>query len=104
MPSQLAASEFALADFRASAETYRKLITSVLHDKESPTPVQIAKYADALGSAGRHADAAREFQATFASAKNFTEDLATRVKMEQAGLEIMAGNDSKARSLTEGNT
>jgi beta-barrel assembly-enhancing protease len=100
LQEQLAASEFALADFHAAAETYRKRVAGVLHDKESPTQALLGNYADALGSSARRGDAAKEFRTTLGAGKNFTEDLAARVKMEQAGLEIMAGNDSAARSLT----
>jgi predicted Zn-dependent protease len=104
LQTQLAASEFALADFRGAAETYRKLITGVIHDEETPSLAQVGNYADSLGSAVHHGDAAKEFQTTLGSGKSFTADVASRVKMEKAGLEIMAGNDSAARSLTQGDT
>src|SRR5262249_8395878 len=103
MEAQLAASEFALADFRAAAEAYRKLITNVIHDEETPSLAYVANYADSLASAERHGNAVKEFQTTIGSGKSFTEDVASRVKMEKAGLEIMAGNDSAARALTETN-
>src|SRR5262249_6545630 len=103
MEAQLAASEFALADFRAAAEAYRKLITNVIHDEETPSLAYVANYADSLGSEVRHGDAVKEFQTTIGSGKSFTEDVASRVKIEKAGLEIMAGNDSAARALTETN-
>src|SRR5262249_25875538 len=103
MQARLAASEFALADFRGAAEAYRKLITGVIHDEETPSPAYVAGYADSLGSAARRGDAAREFQTTLGSGKSFTEDVASRVKMEKVGLEIMAGNDTAARTLTESN-
>jgi len=101
MQTQLAASEFALADFRAAADAYRKVITGVIHDEETPSLAQVANYADSLGSAARHADAAKEFQATLGSGKSFTDEVASRIKMEKAGLEIMAGNDSAARALAQ---
>ncbi|HKF22047.1 MAG TPA: M48 family metalloprotease [Candidatus Angelobacter sp.] len=100
MKSQLAASEFALADFRSAADTYGKIINNVLHDKDTLTPELLDNYSDSLGSAARHGDAAKEFRTTVGIGTNLNGDLATQVKIEQAGLEIMAGNDSAALTLT----
>jgi predicted Zn-dependent protease len=101
LQEQLAASEFGMADFRAAADAYHKLISGAVQKKENPETASVSSYADALGSLARHADARNEFQAALGSGKNFDEDLAARVKIEQAGLEIMTGNDSLARSLTQ---
>jgi predicted Zn-dependent protease len=100
MQSQLAASEFALADFSSAADTYRKIISNVIDDKDTLTPALVDNYADSLGSAVRHGDAAKEFRTTVVLGKNPDADLATQIKIEQAGLEIMAGNDAAARALT----
>ncbi len=104
MLSQLATSEFALADFSAAAGAYRKLITSAIQKKESLAVAPVSNYADALGSLARHVDARKDFQATLGPGKGFDEDLVASVKIEQAGLEIMAGNGSAARSLTQDNS
>jgi predicted Zn-dependent protease len=100
--SLLALSEFALGDFRAAAEAYRKIIEVNLRDDSSIEPSLVRVYADSLGATSRHADAAREFQAAVHPRNSASEDFIAGVKMEEAGLLILAGNESMARSLTEG--
>jgi beta-barrel assembly-enhancing protease len=100
--SLLARSEFALGDFLAAAHAYGKIIELKRSDESSVEPSLIQVYADSLGSTTRRADAAREFQAAVRPPRSAGEDFIAGVKMEEAGLLIMAGNESMARSLTEG--
>jgi beta-barrel assembly-enhancing protease len=98
--SVFARAEFAMADFRASADAYRKLIDANIRDKVALSPSLIIAYADALGSLPQHADAAGEFQAALRPARGLSDDFAAQIKLEQAGLLLMAGDDSMARALT----
>jgi predicted Zn-dependent protease len=98
----LARSEFALGDFRAAADDYRKIIEVNLRNESAIEPSLVRIYADSLGATARHADASREFQAAVRSRSPAREDFVAGVKMEEAGLRIMAGDESMARSLTEG--
>jgi predicted Zn-dependent protease len=101
--SQYARTEFVMADFRAAADAYRKLIDADVHDNEvTLKPSLVIAYADALGSLPQHADAAREFQAALRPARGLSDDVAAQIKLEEAGLLIMAGDESMARSLSAG--
>jgi predicted Zn-dependent protease len=99
--SLFARAEFVMADFRASADAYRKLIDADVHNDEvTLTPALVTAYADALGSLAQHADSAREFQTALRPAHGLSDDLAAQIKLEEAGLLIMAGDEAMARSLT----
>jgi beta-barrel assembly-enhancing protease len=98
--SLFASAEFVMADFRASTDAYRKLIDADIRDKVTLSPSLIIAYADALGSLPQHADAAGEFQAALRPARGLSDDFAAQIKLEQAGLLLMAGDDSMARALT----
>lgn len=102
MQVELARSQFMLADFAASAESYRKLIDADIGDEVGLLPALLSGYADALGSTSRRADAAREFQAAVRPAKGVTAEMAARTHIEEAGLRVMANDDSMARPLAEG--
>jgi predicted Zn-dependent protease len=98
--SALARSEFALGDFRAAADAYRRIIEVNLRENSGTAPPEaILDYADALGSLPRHAEAALEFHNVVHPGKSSPKDLNT---IEEAGLLLVAGNDARARSLGEG--
>ncbi|HEY6372102.1 MAG TPA: hypothetical protein VIX37_16115, partial [Candidatus Sulfotelmatobacter sp.] len=59
-------------------------------------------YANSLGALTQHADAAREFQDAVRPGPGAGDDLAAQIKIEDAGLLVMTGNDSVARSLSDG--
>jgi predicted Zn-dependent protease len=93
-----------MADFRAAADAYRKLIEADIRSKDEVTLTSslVIAYADSLGSIAQHSDGAREFQATLRPARGISDDLAAQIKLEEAGLLVMAGDESMARSLGEG--
>jgi beta-barrel assembly-enhancing protease len=98
--SLFAEAEFAMADFRAAADAYRTIIAADIRDKVTLAPYLIVAYAASLGPFPQHVDAAREFQAVLRPARGISDDLAVRIKLEEAGLLIMAGDESMARSLS----
>jgi predicted Zn-dependent protease len=104
MRSVLARSEFAMGNFRAAADDYRKLIAADLDSETAIEPAVLDAYADALGSIPQHAAAAREFAATLPPSPAAGNDFNAQVKIEEAGLMIMAGNETQARSLSEGSS
>lgn len=104
MQSVLARSEFSLGNFRAAADDYGKLIASDLRNETSIEPAVLEAYADALGSLAQHAKAAQEFAATLQPSASASDDFNAQVKIEEAGLMIIAGNEAQARSLSEGSS
>ncbi|HLW52090.1 MAG TPA: M48 family metalloprotease [Candidatus Angelobacter sp.] len=100
--AELARSQFALADFAGAAATYNALIARNIRLELALDQPLISEYADALGAEGRRADAARDFQSTVKPTKNVTDDLAAGIRIEEAGLMVLAGNESLARPLAEG--
>jgi len=101
--SILARSEFAMGNFRAAAGDYRKLIAFDFRTDTTIEPAVLTAYADSLGSIAQHANAAREFAAALQPARSATDDFKAQVQIEEAGLMVVAGNESQAHSLGEGN-
>jgi predicted Zn-dependent protease len=101
MRSVLARSEFALANFRAAADDYRKLIGFSLRTETTIEPAVLDAYADALGSVSQHTEAAREFASALQPSPAAGSDFNVQVRIEEAGLMIVAGSESQARSLSE---
>jgi predicted Zn-dependent protease len=99
MEAELARSEFLLADFRAAAESYRKLIEDSMRDKNEVHDVQ--DYADSLGSY-RKSDAARDFRTVVDGERNLSFQQTARMKIEEAGLMVMEGDDSAAKAIVAG--
>ncbi|HEY6307001.1 MAG TPA: M48 family metalloprotease [Candidatus Angelobacter sp.] len=100
--SEFARSEFAIAAFREAADAYRTLIEADIRHHYSLEPSLIQAYANSLGALTQHADAAREFQDAVRPGPGAGDDLAAQIKIEDAGLLVMTGNDSVARSLSDG--
>jgi len=100
--SLLARSEFLLGDFRAAADAYRKLIEYDLRTQLTIEPALVSAYADSLGSISNHSDRSHEFRSVVHAGGNSNDDLIAQIKIEEAGLLIIAGNEDMARSLTEG--
>lgn len=96
---QLARSEFALAHFRAAADAYRKIISDAMRQKETLDPAMVRAYADSLGSLTTHKEAANEFELVFRPIADDRSDLGFQMKIERTGLWLMAGDESKARSV-----
>src|SRR5262249_18287168 len=99
MEAELARSEFLLGDFRAAAESYRKLIEDKRRDKNEVHDVE--DYADSLGSY-RKSDAARDFRTAVDNGRNLSFEQTARMKIEEAGLMVMAGDDSAAKAIVAG--
>jgi predicted Zn-dependent protease len=97
----LAQSRFALADFPTAAQSYRKIIEADLRDEAVIDIALVRAYADALGPAPRHGEAAAEFQQSLRKRLAQRDDFAFQARMEEAGLLLMAGDESKATALTD---
>jgi len=97
----LAQSQFALADFPAAAQSYRRIIEAQIRQQPVFDFSVLRSYADSLGAAPRHSEAAREFQLTVSNLLSQRTDFAFQARMEEAGLLLMAGDESKAAALTE---
>src|SRR5262249_28126288 len=99
MEAELARSEFLLGNFRAAAESYRKLMEDKMRDRSEVGDVRY--YADSLGSYQK-SDAARDFRAAVSGQRNLTAEQSAQIKIEEAGLMVMAGNDSAAKAIVAG--
>ncbi|HET9182160.1 MAG TPA: M48 family metalloprotease [Candidatus Angelobacter sp.] len=97
---QLARAEFALADFRAAANVYRGMIEDKLSDNGMLDAEAVRAYADSLGSLADHREAAGEFDRVLKPGSIGNDDFAAQVKIEAAGLWVMAGDPTKAHALT----
>lgn len=97
---QLAAAEFARADFRAAADANRRIIETALRQNDTVDPVVVRNYADSLGSLSLHGEAAHEFERLLKPLATDRSDLGSQIKIEDAGLLVMTGDESKARALT----
>jgi predicted Zn-dependent protease len=87
----LAKASFALADFARASEAYRKLL-----DRDPSDMSAVRRYADALSAAGEASDEFSEWR----SRTRFDQPAsAMQVRVEQAGLKLMSGDDREARSL-----
>lgn len=93
--AMLAQSQFALANFPAAADAYRKLLDQNASDIEF-----MQAYADA-SAAGPMPQAARDFEAWQARVKPSDPAFALQLRVEMAGLMLMAGNEAPARALIQ---
>src|SRR2546425_11752741 len=85
-----------LADFEAAAATDRALLV------RRPADVDLAgRYASALGARGDPAKAALEFQEWLAAAKVPDVDTITQMKVDAAGLWLLAGNARPAAGIEQ---
>jgi len=99
---KLADVQFAVADFSAAAESYRKLIGLSHEEEDLAVPRLIRSYADALGAVGssRAAESVRDFEAFVATIKPADAAFAAQLRIELAGLKLMAGDESEAGAIT----
>jgi predicted Zn-dependent protease len=102
--SQLAQAEFNRANFRAAANAYAKLIEDSLRHKDTLAPETVRSYADALGSLPDHKQAASEFQSVLPPLAAERDDFGFQVRIEGAGLFLMAGDESQAVALAKSAT
>jgi predicted Zn-dependent protease len=92
----LGRAQFMLADFEAAAATDRTLL------ERKPADVDLAsRYASALGARGAPAKAAPEFQEWLAAAKIQDTDVITQIKVDAAGLWLLAGNSKPAAEIEQ---
>jgi tetratricopeptide (TPR) repeat protein len=90
----LAKAQFALGNFSPAAAAYRKLLD------QDPSDISLVRsYADALSAANPTMPTAQEFQTWLTGIKAGTPALATQMQIELAGLMLMTGNDTLAKSL-----
>lgn len=90
----LGSAQFLLADFDAAAATDRILL------KNRPSDAHLAsRYADALGARGDAGEAAHEFQQWLAGASISDPVAAGQMKVDQAGLWLLAGNEKPAAEI-----
>ena len=99
---KLADVQFALADFSAAAGSYRKLMGLIHGTNDLAAPGLIRSYADALGAVGSPgaAESVQDFEAFMATIKPADAAFAAQLRIERAGLKLMAGDDSEARAIT----
>lgn len=90
----LANAQFALADFAASAEAYRRLLDLNISDMTI-----IQGYAEALSA---NHPSTREISEWFGQVHPGNPVLKLQIRTEQAGLMLLAGDDRPARELTIG--
>src|SRR5262249_5012383 len=88
MEAELARSEFLLGNFQTAAESYRKLIEDSMPFKNDILDVQ--DYADSLGSYQKNG-AAHDFRAAISGQGHLNAEQSARMKIEEAGLMVMAG-------------
>ncbi len=91
-----AQSEFMLGDFAGSAETYRSLLTEF----SSWQPEDERSYADAL-AATRSSSAASTFDRFAAAYEPHSDLMAMGIKVDRAGLHLMAGDSKLAEGLDQ---
>jgi predicted Zn-dependent protease len=92
----LAWAQFMQAQFGKSAATIRKLLDS------QPEDLPLARrYSSALGATGSNRRAAQEFQSWMDGVKYSDPDVATQVRVDEAGLWLLAGNDGPAAAMAQ---
>lgn len=94
-----ATAELALADFAAAAKTYRSLLDST--SRSSRIDIQLVwSYADALSAAKLGATAVEDFHGFMVAERPVTNAaIENQIKIEYAGLALMAGDSALARDL-----
>jgi tetratricopeptide (TPR) repeat protein len=92
----LAKAQFGLANFPAAAAAYRTLLDQLPSDLDF-----IRGYAEALSASGPTLQNAREFQAWAARVASENAALSTELRIQTAGLMLMAGNEAPAKELVE---
>lgn len=89
----LAASQFFMADFAAAAATYRKLLDAGATDHEA-----VRRFAESLAATRAYHKAAQEFRGWLDRSKT-TGEVSDLAKADMAGLKLLAGDASLARTL-----
>ena len=92
--SILAKAQFAVANFSAAAVAYRKLL-----DKEVSDIDLVRGYADSLSATNLAPQAERDFQAWQARTNPTIPAVATQLRIELAGLMLMAGDETPAKTV-----
>jgi beta-barrel assembly-enhancing protease len=101
---KLADVQFEVADFSAAAGSYRKLIGLSHEGEDLALPGLIRSYADALGAVGSShaAESVRDFEAFMTTIKPPDAAFAAQLRIELAGLKLMAGDESEAKAVIAG--
>ncbi len=88
--------QFALANFSAAAPVYRKLL-----DQDASGISILRSYTDALASTGRSPAMARDFEAWMAGVHAPSEPFAVQMRVEDAGLHVLNGDEALAKAIVE---
>ncbi|MDR3675251.1 MAG: M48 family metalloprotease [Acidobacteriota bacterium] len=96
-----ASAELALGDFSAAAKTYRKLLD--LTPRNAPVDMLLVwNYADALSAAKAGQEAANDFHGFMLADRTVSNTtIENQIKIEYAGLALMAGDSALARDLVD---
>jgi predicted Zn-dependent protease len=92
--STLAKAQFALSHFQQAAATYRQLL-----EIDPSNGDLVRQYADALSASGLNPRTAQDFQSWAASLQSQALSQSTDLRVEAAGLMVMAGNDAPAQAI-----
>lgn len=92
----LANAQFALANFSAAAPVYRKLL-----NQDSSGVAVLRSYTDALAGTGRSPAIARDFETWMAGVHAPSEPLAVQMRLEDAGLHVLNGDETLAKTIVE---
>lgn len=92
----LAWAQFMQAQFAESAATIRKLL-----DRQPEDVALARRYSSALGATGDSQRAAWEFQSWMDSVKYSDPAVVTQMKVDEAGLWLLAGNDKPAAAMAQ---
>lgn len=90
----MAKAQFASANFSAAAVAYRKLLDEEISDIEL-----VRGYTDSLSATNLAPQAAHEFQAWHVRARPASPAVATQLRIELAGLMLMAGDETPAKAV-----
>jgi beta-barrel assembly-enhancing protease len=90
----LAKAQFALANFSSAALTYRKLLDQDVSDIEL-----VRGYADSLSATNLRPQTVRDFESWLVRITPATPALVTQLRVEFAGLMLMAGNETPAKTI-----
>jgi predicted Zn-dependent protease len=90
----LARAQFALANFSSAALTYRKLLDQDVSDVEL-----VRGYTDSLSATDLRPQTVSDFESWMVLIKPATPALATQLRIELAGLKLMAGNEMPAKAI-----
>ena len=91
----LAKAQFSLANFAQAANAYRKLLD------RNPVDAGLARsYAEALSATDSQPGARHEFESWMAGVRSFDPALTSQLHVELAGLKLMAGDETDARTIS----